>query len=502
MSLLSISYSILISNSLIVLLLTTIILYYKWSFNYWKKKKIPHPKPMIPFGNLLTYSYTLPSMHSFLKITYDLMKAEGHKHCGLYFVSRPFYMPVNPEYVKAILTKDFVHFADRGLYYDEKEEPLGAHLLVLEGEQWRKMRTKFTPTFTGGKIKLMFGGLMSCAQKMLEVVQETDVHPIDIKEICACFTTDVIGTCVFGINCKSFDESDAEFRRHGRRLFKMSFSFVLKIILSSSFRKLAKLLQVKIVNAEATEFFMEVVKKTIKYREEHNVTRNDFIQLLMDLRKTDKGLSINEIAAQSFLFFAAGFETSSTTMTFCIYELAHNQDIQEKVRKEIEDVLDKYDGVLTYDSVLEMKYLDRVIDETLRKHPPVPNLPRICTMDYKLPDGENYIEAGTHIFVPVFALHRDAEYYPDPEKFDPERFTEENKSKRHPYAYLPFGEGPRICLGQRFGQLQVKIGLITLIRRYCFTPNSNTPYPMDYDKNSIFLTVKDPVWINTKRITT
>lgn len=364
MSLLTISYSILISNSLIILLVTTIVLYYKWSFNYWKKKNIPHPKPAIPLGNILSHSYTLTSMHNFLKLTYDQMKAEGHKHCGLYFVSRPFYMPIDPEYVKAILTKDFVHFADRGLYYDEKQEPLGAHLLVLEGEQWKKMRTKFTPTFTGGKIRLMFEGLMSCAQKMSEAVHEIDEHPVDIKEICACFTTDVIGTCVFGINCNSFDENDAEFRRHGRRLFKMSLSFVLKIIFSSTFRNLAKFLQVKIVDAEATEFFMQVIKTTVKYREEHDVVRNDFIQLLMELRKTDQGLSINEIAAQSFLFFAAGFETSSTTMTFCIYELAHSPDIQEKVRKEIGDVLEKYDGVLTYDGVLEMKYLDRVIDGT------------------------------------------------------------------------------------------------------------------------------------------
>lgn len=84
----------------------------------------------------------------------------------------------------------------------------------------------------------------------------------------------------------------------------------------------------------------------------------------------------------------------------------------------------------------------------MRKHPSVPTLPRVCTEDYKVPDGENYIERGTHVFIPVYSLHRDPEYFPDPEKFDPDRFTEENKAKRHPYTYLPFGEGPRICLGK------------------------------------------------------
>ncbi|GJQ77922.1 Cyp6a9 [Trypoxylus dichotomus] len=498
---LTISYPTLISNALVVLLITSIFFYFKWCYSYWKRKNIPSPKPILPFGNILDSKYSLPSMHEILKLIYDDMKGRGHKHCGLYVFSRPIYLLIDPEYIKVIMTRDFHHFTDRGIYHNEQDDPIGSHILVLEGQKWRRLRTKFTPTFTIGKMRLMFDSLADCARQMLQFVARTSSNPLDIKETCACFTTDVIGSCVFGINCNSFDEEGTEFRRYGRKLFDIPLSLVLRMIFCSTFPNLAKSLRMKIIDPESAKFFMGFIEETLKFREEKGIVRNDFLQLLMEMRQRDRdGLSINEIAAQAFLFFVAGFETSSTTMAFCIYELAHNPDVQEKARHEIHEVLAGNGGALSYDGVMEMKYLSRVVDETLRKHPSVPSVPRICTKDYKLPDGENYIEAGTQVFVPVFALHRDPEFYPDPEKFDPDRFTEENKSRRHPYTYLPFGEGPRICLGQRFGLLQVKIGLITLLNDYVFSPNPQTTYPLKYDRYSTFLTVKQPVWVNVEKI--
>ena len=176
----------------------------------------------------------------------------------------------------------------------------------------------------------------------------------------------------------------------------------------------------------------------MKHREESKVERNDFVQLLLDLKKKGSYDEV-EMASEGFLIYAAGFETSSTLMTFCCYELALNQDIQERLRNELKSRIEENDGQLTYELLFDLKYLDMVLNETLRKYPPIPQVVRKSTAAYKIPGTELVIEKGTSIIVPVLALHRDPVYYPDPEKFDPERFAPENIKKMHQYTFLPFG---------------------------------------------------------------
>ncbi|KAL2736912.1 cytochrome P450 6B5-like [Vespula squamosa] len=158
-------------------------------------------------------------------------------------------------------------------------------------------------------------------------------------------------------------------------------------------------------------------------------------------------LDENSIAAQAFVFFAAGYETSSNTIAFCLHELALNEEIQEKTRRDINDSITKRDGKLTYDAVQDMKYLDLVILETLRKYPPAPLLSRRCEYKYQIPGSKVELPAGMRVVIPIYGLHHDPDHYPDPETFNPDRFMDENKRTRHPYTYLPFGEGPRACIG-------------------------------------------------------
>jgi cytochrome P450 family 6 len=136
-------------------------------------------------------------------------------------------------------------------------------------------------------------------------------------------------------------------------------------------------------------------------------------------------------------------------ITFSTYELALNQDIQDRLRNEINEVLARHNGEVTYDAIMEMKYLDMVFNESLRKYPIVDLQSREATKDFVIPNTKLLIPAGTNIMVPINALHHDERYWENPEKFDPERFTLENVKKRHPFSYLPFSEGPRICIGLR-----------------------------------------------------
>jgi cytochrome P450 family 6 len=126
-----------------------------------------------------------------------------------------------------------------------------------------------------------------------------------------------------------------------------------------------------------------------------------------------------------------------------VYELALNQDIQERLRDEINEVLERHNGEVTYDAIMEMKYLDMVFNETLRKWPLVDSHFRMCTKDFQIPDTELTIEKGTFILIPAIGLHHDERFWDEPEKFDPERFNEENVKKIIPYSYIPFSAGPR-----------------------------------------------------------
>lgn len=170
------------------------------------------------------------------------------------------------------------------------------------------------------------------------------------------------------------------------------------------------------------------------------------------------------IAAQSAQFFAAGFETTGSTIAFALYELSLNKLVQNRLREEICRVIRKQEGI-SYLAIQEMHYLDMTIRgntvrfsqvcfhligfvlETLRKYPVLSFLGRYCTKPYKIPGTDVVIEKGVPIYISLFGLHFDPKYFPKPEKFDPERFNVENKSTRPSCCYMPFGEGPRNCVG-------------------------------------------------------
>jgi len=255
-----------------------------------------------------------------------------------------------------------------------------------------------------------------------------------------------------------------------------------------------------------TNFYMNIFRENVEYRRAQNIVTHDFMNLLIqfmekgyidsddDKKTTSVSTTVNkftmaEATAQSYVFFLAGFETSSTTMTFALYELAQHQDIQNKVHKDIAEMLTKHDG-LTYDAVNEMTYLHKVINETLRKYPPLPFLSRICTKEIDLPEMNIHLPKGTLITVPVLGLHRDPSIYTDPDKFDPERFNADKIAERHSYAYLPFGEGPRNCIGARFGQIQTKVGLVNLLSKYNFKLHPKTPVPLMFDTRYALLSAK------------
>ncbi|XP_025830109.1 probable cytochrome P450 6a13 [Agrilus planipennis] len=275
------------------------------------------------------------------------------------------------------------------------------------------------------------------------------MEPVEIKELMGCLTTDIIGRCSLGVECNSMEHPNTDFRKFGKRLFHFTPFRLLKATFTRGFPKLARYLGLGVFPKDVSDFFMNIVDEVFDYRTKNNAKYNDFFQSLMELEKneTNEKVKKTNIATQALLLFNAGFETTSSALTHAIYELGCNLEIQEKLRKEVTTVLEKHNGLLSYEALTEMEYLDRVTDETLRKYPSLPISIRKCIQDYRVEGTNLVIQKGVKVCISILGIHRDPEYYPNPEVFDPERFTEINKSKRPPCTYLPFLDGPRNCIG-------------------------------------------------------
>lgn len=165
--------------------------YYKWSFLYFKRKNIPYKEPSFPLGNI---SLKKPFFIA-IDDVYKKIKQVGEKHAGFYILTKPFYMIIDPDIIRKVLAKDFSHFVDRGIFSNEKDDPLSAHLFSLEGMKWKHMRAKLTPTFTSGKMKMMFRTLVKCGEQMENELAKFSRKEVtlDVKDFTSRFTIDVIG---------------------------------------------------------------------------------------------------------------------------------------------------------------------------------------------------------------------------------------------------------------------------------------------------------------------
>lgn len=347
--------------------------------NYWRDTGLPFMESSFPFRMLSSNSKKMHSAFLFQNAYKTLQaKVADLYYGGMYFFITPVVLAVDLNFIKTILVKDFQYFHDRGLYYNEEDDPISAHLLNLEGNRWKSLRAKLTPTFSSGKMKMMFPTVIEVAHQFEKFLGETVIasNEVEIKDVLARFTTDVIGSCAFGLECNSLKDPNNEFRLMGKKVFDNPRYGPVTRLFVLTFRELARKFHLKLVPDDVSDFFMGVVKDTIEYREKNNVQRNDFVNLLMQLKDTGAiddelnqssgsngdSLTINEIAAQAFVFFLAGFETSSTAMSYALYELSQNMEVQEKARASVRETLQKYGGKWTYEAVSEMTYLDQCIN--------------------------------------------------------------------------------------------------------------------------------------------
>lgn len=337
----------------------------------------------IPFGN---FGPAFTMKKHMAELLVDIYHQTTEPFIGMFACFRPALLVRDLDLIQHVLVKDFNHFVDRGVYMNEKVDPLSAHVAALSGDRWRKIRTKLTPAFTTGKLKATFSSISTCSVPLKKLLSATASRneSIEIRDIAARYTTDVIASVAFGVEVNSVDNPNNSFREYGRRFFDLNWRNGLRWLGIFLFPGLMGLLKIRWVDHDIERFMMTLVKETLDNREKNQIVRKDFFQLLLQIRNTgtvqhddqwkatitaaenDKKLTLSEMAANSFVFFIGGYETTSGTTSFCLFELARNPDVQRKLHEEIDRVLAKHEGQITYEAIAEMTYLDNCFDGMTR----------------------------------------------------------------------------------------------------------------------------------------
>lgn len=452
------------------LIFALVLTFYFWSrrkYNYWSKRRVVHPKPTTFFGNYGDHLRLRLSMAN--QIQGILKDYVDESYVGAYFGTEPVLIVQDPELIKLILAKDFYYFNSREVMDHTHKEILTNNMFFTFGDNWRVMRQNLTPLFSSAKMRNMFHLIDKRSFELEKLIDEelSQSEILEAKQLMTRFTMDCICACVLGIDTRAMgkDIDNNPFRHMGDTLFDWGVIRSYKTIARSLWPDLFYLLRQQMWPPEIHKFFSKILLNVFEQRGGKPGPRQDFVDLVLNLRNNNPivGDSIKNmkdhghekveikvdddlLVAQCVLFFAAGFETSSTTSTFTLYELAKNPEAQEKALAEVDRYLSTRNRI-HYDVTTELPYLEQCIDETLRLYPVIPTSYREVYEDYVLPDGLK-LERGLRIHIPVYHLQRNPKYFPDPEEYKPERFSPEGRKNIRNYTYIPWGEGPRICLGK------------------------------------------------------
>ncbi|GJQ69086.1 hypothetical protein Trydic_g6250 [Trypoxylus dichotomus] len=430
-------------------------------------------------------------------------------YVGIYVINRPGLLLRDPKLILDVVQKNFVHFLNNDLLVDEKIDPIFAsNPFTSRDVNWRKRRIIHNRQFSTGKIKYMFNlvnqGGERLAQFLNDQIGEKNKFTMECMELVAKYTIYNIANCTMGIDPRTFDEENSEMRQMGRDIIEPTFLNGLKQFLVFISPVFAHIISVHIVPSDVTNRFKRLIKEQLEYREQHKVVRNDFFESIQE-HKGEKA-TVEEMAIQIGGFFIDGFATSSAALHLIVYELAVNSDVQQRLAEEVDEYLLKYDGSIPYYVFQEMPYLEAVALEGLRKYPGFPTVTRVCTKSIVFPPVSStskplHIQPGTPVVIPLKALHYDEKYFQDPHRFDPSRFLGENKEKIQKCTYMPFGEGPRACLGQRFALIQIKMMLLKLVSQFEIKLNPKTRLPLIYNVQTILLAVEGGIWLDIYRRT-
>ena len=482
------------------------VVYYRATrnFDFFKKRGIPYEKPIVCLGNLWELFFQRLSFAEIVEKIYN--SNPESKYVGFFEFDLPLLMIRDLDLIKSIIVKNFDHFPNHRMAFDPNLDLLfSKNLFFLRDERWKEVRNILTPAFTSSKMKSMFVLMRDCAKEYGDYFASlpADQSTLELKDAFTKYTNDVIGTCAFGINVNSMKDPKNTFYVYGRETTNFRTEQSLRFFAARNFPWLCRLLGIKIFKQRIVDFFKDLVASTIKVRDENGIVRPDMIQLMMETRGKlgpGKELTIDDMTAQAFIFFFGGFESTSTLMCFAAYEIGINEEVQKRLQDEIDQVLEDCNGQVTYEAINAMKYLEAVILESLRMYPAVVATDRVCVKSFELPPrvpgAKPYlVQKNDSISIPIYGIQRDPQYYPEPKRFNPDRFYDDPKQMSNSPSFLSFGLGPRMCIGNRFALLETKLLLFYIFAKCDLSPCAKSSIPLELDRNGFLLTSENGFWL-------
>lgn len=491
---------LLIGLSIVISALVTHYLFK--NFNIFKKHDVIHIPPVPILGNMSSFIFRQTSFVEFTQTLYNFNQEA--KYIGLYAMTKPILLLRDPELIKAVLIKNFDTFNDRPTVVNFNDYVISKSLFALQNKKWRDIRNLLRPFFSPSKIKIIFTSMSKYAVDFAELMSTLPVDKSDVnmKDIFDRYTNDVIALCNYGLEINSVRDPTNKFYTSGKDITHMSVIRSMKFIFIRAFPKLGRILNIKLLNNQAMKYFEANIKNIITTRNTEQITRPDIIQLMIDNNNKPNRiqLDMDDMIAQAYVLYFAGFETTSSVMSFIVHKIVENPSIQIKLRQEIDKVLEESNGnLITYEIINQMEYLHAVIKEALRLFSPS-ILERVCNRAFEFPPalpGKKpfIVEEGMTIWIPPYAIHHDKKYYDNPEEFRPERFLNNTHDTS---VFFPFGLGPKMCIGNRVGILMIKIVLFHLLER-CELKQCTKTKSLKFSKKHLLMMMEDGFWINVQR---
>nr|UHN91810.1 cytochrome P450 CYP4TT1 [Epicauta chinensis] len=447
--------------------------YYK-IFKFRKLNGIPGPKPWPLIGNAIELgSNPCEALEGLI----NLKKSFGNIY--KIFVGSSVKIVLSDPTIIGKIVQSNIHLTKSDAY-DLLKPWIGTGLLTSTGSKWKSRRKLITPSFHFRIIEKFIPIFDKNANTLVEKLKKVAGKPsTNVQSIINLCSLDNICETSLGQEINALNNENSTYVNAVRnyldifviRWFSSWQRSPLLYKLSKDYKRFSESLMV------VKDFSTRIIKEregAIQYNDKNQV-EEDFGKkerlALLDMllvQKDKDSLTVEDIREEIDTFTAEGHDTITAGLTFAIYALATNPEVQNKLYDEIRRQLQDDSDPITSQKLNELEYLDKVLKESLRFYPPVPFIERQLEQDFTI--GDQTYPAGTAFNMFIYGMHHSEEFFPNPEKFDPERFSYENTRKRHKFAYLPFSAGPRNCIGQRYAIIDIKLLLVKILQNFELLP--------------------------------